>query len=306
MDNEVKNLNSNNNRSFIVFIKIVIALFIAILSFTCLSKFASSPEFHKKSIQVLDQKKITIMELTAGAATVAITASLLLGERTEPLSDKLMDLTSYFLIILCAVILEKYLLTMIGFLSFKIILPLAAILYIICTLIKNKEIKKISYKLAIFSVVIFLVIPISVFISNLIEKTYADEIRIVLDSTKKITNDIKILNEESLLNDEETKNIDDENINNDTDIIGKALGIISKARDTIGATTSKIGNFILKSGSKLFNDLTRILGNLIEAIAIMLVTTCILPIFILLIFSRILKLFFDINVRFLNSKFEKK
>ena len=43
----------------------MILLLVAILSITVIGKYASSPENHQKTIASLDEKKQTVMELTA-------------------------------------------------------------------------------------------------------------------------------------------------------------------------------------------------------------------------------------------------
>ena len=45
----------------------VILLLVAILSITVIGKYASAPENHQKTIASLDEKKQTVMELTAAA-----------------------------------------------------------------------------------------------------------------------------------------------------------------------------------------------------------------------------------------------
>ena len=45
--------------------------------------------------------------------------------------EQLADLSSHFLVVLCAIYLEKYLLTLTGFLAFKILIPVACLAYIL-------------------------------------------------------------------------------------------------------------------------------------------------------------------------------
>ena len=57
-------------------IYIVIWLLIGLLSFTVLGKYASAPESHQATIASLDEKKATVLELTA--ATTATSALITL------------------------------------------------------------------------------------------------------------------------------------------------------------------------------------------------------------------------------------
>ena len=48
----------------------VILLLVAILSITVIGKYASAPENHQKTIASLDEKKQTVMELTAASLSL--------------------------------------------------------------------------------------------------------------------------------------------------------------------------------------------------------------------------------------------
>ena len=55
------------------------------------------------------------MKLTAASTAASVAISALPSDTGDAVSKKLMDLNSKFLIVLCAVMLEKYLLTITGF-----------------------------------------------------------------------------------------------------------------------------------------------------------------------------------------------
>ena len=63
------------------------------------------------AIQSLDDKKTTALELTAAATAASAAITLIPGDAGTPIADKLADLSSYFLIVVCAIYLEKYLVT---------------------------------------------------------------------------------------------------------------------------------------------------------------------------------------------------
>ena len=102
----------NNRRKQII--KIIIPLIIALLSIFVLARFTTSTEYHAKTIQSLDEKKATVMELTAASTAASAVITLIPGDTGTPIAEKLADLSSYFLTVLCALFLEKYLLTITG------------------------------------------------------------------------------------------------------------------------------------------------------------------------------------------------
>ena len=89
-----------------------------VLSMTVVSKAASNPENHKKTIEALDEKKADILKLTATSAAASTAIAAIPGDATTPIANKLTDLTSYFLIILVVIFLEKYLVTLTGYATF--------------------------------------------------------------------------------------------------------------------------------------------------------------------------------------------
>ena len=80
------------------------------------------------AIQSLDDKKTTALELTAAANKPSAAITLIPGDAGTPIADKLADLSSYFLIVVCAIYLEKYLVTITGLAAFKLLIPIGCIL----------------------------------------------------------------------------------------------------------------------------------------------------------------------------------
>ena len=109
-------------------VKAVLPIIAALLSVLFVARYAASPAFHGKSIEALDNKKTTVMELTAASTAASAAITLLPGDAATPIAEKLADLSGYFLIVLCAILLEKYLLTVTGFAAFGILVPASCVL----------------------------------------------------------------------------------------------------------------------------------------------------------------------------------
>lgn len=244
-------------------IKVMILIVIALLSVFVVSKYASSPEFHTNTIEALDEKKTTVMELTAASTAASAAITLIPGDTATPIADKLADLSSCFLIVLCAIYLEKYLVTITGFAAFTILIPAACVLFALHILSKNNIYKYLARKLAVFGLAIVLVIPASVQVSNLIEATYEESINNTIESAKETTDAI-----------EESAEISEEEE-------GFWQGIASKLGSGVSAATTKVEH---------------ILNDFLESLAIMLVTSCVIPILVMLFFAWIIKMVLGINV----------
>ena len=107
---------------------IAVLVIIAVLSMTVLAGFASSPETYADTIASLDKKKITVMELTAATLAASTALSAVPGDATNPAANQIANLSNYLMIVVCAIFLEKFLLTVIGHVAFTYILPIAVVL----------------------------------------------------------------------------------------------------------------------------------------------------------------------------------
>ena len=230
---------------------------IMVLSMTVVSKAASNPENHKKTIEALDEKKADILKLTATSAAASTAIAAIPGDATTPIANKLTDLTSYFLIILVVIFLEKYLVTLTGYATFSILIPAACVLFAAGIGFNRTVLKILAAKIAAFGLVIFMIIPFSMNVSAMIEKTYESTMEETVKEAQDITNEIE-------------KNTDSEG-----NIIEKAL---SKIKDGISGL------------------LEELLNQFIELIAVMLVTSCLIPIFIFLFMIWFIRMLFGVQI----------
>ena len=99
----------------------VLLMMIGLGCFFGISGWQSSPETHRTSIEYLNEKQATVMKLTAASTAASAAVSALPGDTGSAIAEKLADLTSDFLIVLCAIMLEKYLLTITGYAVFRFI-----------------------------------------------------------------------------------------------------------------------------------------------------------------------------------------
>lgn len=249
-------------------IKAVVPLIIALISVSVLSKYAASTEFHAKTIEALDEKKTTVMELAAASTAASAAITLIPGDTATPIAEKLADLSSYFLIVICALYLEKYLVTITGYTAFSILIPIACVLYSVSVFAKGEAWRSLSKKLLVFGLAIFLVIPASMKVSEMIEATYSASIEETLESARETTDEIEKSTEE------EEK--------------GGLSGIISKVETGVSGAVEKVEN---------------VLNHFIEALAVLLVTSCVIPIVVLLFFVWLVKLVLGTNLNLSRKEF---
>ena len=104
-------MEEKSKRKYLI---LVFPLLIALVSLFLLSKPLSSAQFHAESLTALEEKQATVLELSAASAAASAAITLIPGDTATPIADKLADLSSHFLIVLCAIFGEKYLLTITG------------------------------------------------------------------------------------------------------------------------------------------------------------------------------------------------
>ena len=98
---------------------LTILFIIALLSVTVVSDYATSLEVHAVTLEELDEKKMTALGLTASVTAVSTAISAIPGDAATPIAEQISELTTPLLIIVCAIYLEKFLLTTLGYVSFE-------------------------------------------------------------------------------------------------------------------------------------------------------------------------------------------
>ena len=165
----------------------------ALLSVFAVGKRASDPAYHQASIDALAEKQETVLELTAASTAASAAITLLPGDTATPIAEKLADLSGYFLIVLCAIFLEKYLLTITSYVSFTILIPAACALGI-AALFSEKlraALGKLAWHLLLFALAIAFAIPAGVKVSSMIEDTYRASIEETIANAEQTTEDIQ-------------------------------------------------------------------------------------------------------------------
>lgn len=151
--------------------KIVIVATLVIISLCSIfivSRIATKPENYKTTIQSIDDKKATVMSVTAGAAATSTLLAAIPGDATTPISNQIMQISSYLMIVVCVLVLEKSLLMVMGYLSFNILIPVACGLLGVYTFCKKKILKNLALKFIAFAMVIISIIPFSLKIGDMI------------------------------------------------------------------------------------------------------------------------------------------
>lgn len=246
-----------------------LAILVGLLSFFVLGSIFSNPETFRSTIAALDEKRDVVMNLVGASTGSSAAISLLPGDAGTPIAEKLVDLSSDFLVVIAAIYLEKYLLTVLGFVSFRVLVPVACALAVIVLTLRLRpairaSLAQLSVRLFVFAVAIVCVVPASVFVSGMIERTYEESISATIASAEQTTGAIE--NSADAQEDAEASN---------------PLAFLLNAPEEL---------------SKLTDAARSSLNNFIETLAVMIVTSCVIPILVLVFFLWLVRLVLGIEL----------
>ncbi len=254
------------HNDFTVDTKIVIAVLLALIGimsfmfFNILSKGIIAPVDVEN---YLAEKQSTVMKLTAASTAASTVLSMLPNDWSTPLAEKLMDISTYGLIVMCAIVFEKYLVHVTGWLMFKWVVPISCFFLILNILVvKSKSMRDMILKVMLLGMALFISVPISVVTSRSIDESYQDTINELIADQETVTEEIK---QESQAEGNEDW----------------FSGLVDGITDTVtGLVDTSIG-----SVKKMENLLNRF----IEAMAVMLVTSCLIPLLMLVVLYWVVK-----------------
>ena len=237
---------------------VLLCLTLALVSVFVIAKHATDPQSYKSTIQSIDDKKATVMGITTATITASTALAAIPGDATTPIANQIMDMGSYLLIVVCALVLEKSLLTVLGYLAFNILVPGACLLFALSVFVKRNILRVLSLKIVVFALVISTIIPFSLKISDLIYESNQTMVTELNDEVEKM---------------DESKESD-------------------KGKNWWESFTDKIKDGVANVGEKA----KQLVNNFIDVIALFIITYCAIPIIIFLIVIWFVKFLFNIKI----------
>ncbi len=231
---------------------VVVLILIAVISITKVAPWAGDPENHVYTIQKTDEKISTVMTLSGGSAATSATLSLLPGDMCTPIAEQLAELATYFLIILSALYLEKFMISLSGYIAFSVLIPLACLILCGVVIWNKKHWINIALKVAFFGIIIFAIVPASVKLSDMVYETQA----VKVNETVEEYNNLDIQEE-------------------------SGGGLFNELSTITNETLDKVTSFV---------------SGLLESLAVMIVTACIIPILVFVFLIWLVKTIFTSNV----------
>lgn len=241
---------------------IVALLIIAAL----LSEFVGRPHFENVetwsgTIEVIDAKKNNVLALTTSTIALSAAISALPDDTGTPVAEQLTQLSGNLGIVLAVLYLEKYLLTILGFLSLGVLGPVAFAL-LAASLLAHGRLSTghalfiLGVRILLVGIIAVTVVPASVWVTQRIDETY--QISISQTEPEGSAEESEPAGDES----QENKNFWDS-------IASGAAQLVSNLKDGIKSVTDGVVEQVT---------------NLIEGTIVMIVTSCLVPLLVLAVF----------------------
>ena len=251
-----------------IFVIAVLSLAI-ILSCTFIGNKMTDPATYTHTIEVLDKNRTTVLALTAASAAASAAVSTLPDDYCSSISEQLSEITSWFMMILGFIYLEKYLLTILGAAACYFLIPVGCGALLINCFFPRGMLQGIGAKLLAFGLVLLLAIPAGVWVSDQINDIYSESIEVTVQSASAVSDNLF------------TEGQDEHEEN--SSVIDKAKTLLDDLSGSVAGVIQQFKNM---------------LNRFIEATAVMVVTTCVIPILVILFFLWIVKTLFNVQVVF--------
>jgi len=238
-----------------------------IFSCTFVGNKLTDPATYSHTIEVLDSNRTTVLGLTAASAAASAAVSALPDDICSPLANEISEFTTYFLLILSVIYLEKYLLTILAAAACYLLIPAGCSALLVNCFFPKGILQSLGTKLVVFGTALLLVIPTSVWVSDQINAIYSESIAITVESASAVS--------ENLIG--EVAEDGEEN----TTVIDEAKALLGDLSGSVAGVVEQFKN---------------LLNRFIEATAVMIVTTCLIPLLVIVFFIWIVKTLFNVQI----------
>ncbi|NJE79950.1 hypothetical protein E0L17_01175 [Olsenella sp. SW781] len=238
---------------------------VALVSGFPLREHFSAPETYADTIATIDEKKANVLGLVASSTALSAAITAIPDDTGTPVAEKLMEVSGDLGIVLSVLYLEKYLLTIFGLAAFGILVPAACALLAAAVLLAGRvswdgALARLAAKLVALALVILVTIPASVAVTRMIDDTYAGSVAPVEEVAETQSDE-------------------------QSDEGGSPLDFILNLPSMVADGLTSITDGVLDQ-----------VNALIEWLAVMVVTSCVIPLIVLLFFLWVANAILGIDV----------
>ena len=247
-------------------VKILAIVFLMVFSFTVLTHVIPESKFVQDTVKHLEDSQNTIMKFSGTTIATSLSLSALPNDFASPLASTVSDLNTYFIFIFAVLFVEKLLVIEGIKIALVWMIPAACVLGILAIVFEKEMFKNFAKKLLILGISVIMVVPIS---THFTETVCADYLTYVDETIEEADAGAGKINEIMAEGNEEATFFD-------------------KLSDAFKTAISDV------------NDLLAYFKNVVKkcvnSVAVMIVTTFVLPMLVMLLFRWLLTELFALHL----------
>lgn len=235
------------------------------------SEFALRPHFEQvetwgSTIEVIDAKKTNVLALTTSSLALSAAITAIPDDAGTPVAEQLSQLAGNLGIVLAVLYLEKYLLTILSFLSFGVLIPIVCVLFAISLgihgrLSTSRVLRVLGIRVLIVAAIAITVVPASVWVTQRVDETY--QVSIAQEEAKAKAEE-KAAKESKSKSEQKQEN--------------------KSFLDQLVDGAAQLGSALSSGVQSLTDSVITQATNLIEGAIVMIVTSCLIPLLVLAAF----------------------
>ena len=237
------------------------------------SEFDLRPHFEQvetwgSTIEVIDAKKSNVLALTTSSLALSAAITAIPDDAGTPVAEQLSQLAGNLGIVLAVLYLEKYLLTILSFLSFGVLIPIVCVLFAISLgihgrLSTSRVLRVLGMRVLIVAAITITVVPASVWVTQRVDETY--QVSIAQEEAKaKAKAEEKAAKESKSKSEQKQEN--------------------KSFLDQLVDGAAQLGSALSSGVQSLTDSVITQATNLIEGAIVMIVTSCLIPLLVLAAF----------------------
>lgn len=261
--------------------KLQIGIIIALVVLALLSGFVVRPHYADtktwdSTIEVIDQKKGNVLALTTSCVALSAGITALPGDTGTPVAEQLAQLSGNLGIVLAVLYLEKYLLTILWSVCLGILIPFSLILFAVSLGIHGRwststVLRRVATRVLVVAMIGMALVPASVWVSQKVDETY----RVSIEAAEQKASDAA-----------RTADATDTSAETGSKS-SKKKSEATESKNVLEQLTDGASSLVtsVTSGAKQMTDeIVQQVTDLIEGVIVMIVTSCVIPLLVLVAF----------------------
>lgn len=252
----------------------VVLVALALVSAFPMAAHFSSPETYASVTRTLDGQKSTALGLVATATTASVAVSAIPGDVGTPIAGQLADLSGKLAAVLAIIYLEKFLLTTFGLIAFRFLVPAGIALMILWLWLRGRwSPSRVLFVWGVKFLVVALALATLVPVSAGLTQTITDQYQTSLAAEEAGQEANKT-----------SETVYEDNAGQDTK---ENQNILERLGSAISDGVSALASGAADAASAVGEQLNK----LIDAVAVSIVTACLVPLAVLLLYFWLIRLF---------------